>query len=35
MIPIPIVDFRVNFARVILIVYDHIPASRKSFKILG
>jgi hypothetical protein len=29
------VDFRANFADVIFIVYDHIPASRKYFKILG
>jgi len=31
----PFVDFRVNFAAVILIVYDLIPASRKSLEILG
>ena len=30
-----IVDFRTNFARVILIVYDHISAGRESFEVLG
>ena len=34
-IKISFVDFRVNFAAVILIVYDLIPASRKSLEILG